>query len=297
MAILDSLVTDLSATRAILRSRRPASWRRSTLITYARLRGRYILLDRLMRRGITSERIAGVTMWAGEFANLMFLFLEIFVHDEYAFSTDAQTPTIIDCGANIGMATLYFKRLYPGSRVIAFEPSPPTFEHLRRNVGGLEGVEVRNQAIAGRPGTLELFLDRDHPTSPMASSSRGRVEGDPVTVEATTLSSVITGPVQFLKVDIEGSEMEALEDLEGSGKLRLVEQMAIEYHHHLKPDDDRFSRLLLLLERNGFGYQVRAAPPSLYRRGTFQDILVYAYQLGGEPPDARVSAHVAVSRA
>jgi FkbM family methyltransferase len=276
MALIDSFVTDISSVRTILRSGRAGTGR--TIREYLRLRAKYIGLVRILGRRLKDERIFGVRMAAGEYSNLVFLFSETFVNDEYGFASPDESPTILDCGANIGMATLYFKTLYPKARITAFEPAPATFKCLSRNTAAFQDVEVRNQAIAGRAGHIDLFREDDHPTSPMASTSQGRVDGAHISVEAVTLSEVISGPIDFLKVDIEGAELEAMEELEASGKLPLVAQMAIEFHHHVNKDDDRFSRLLNLLERNGFGYQLRAPLAALYRPGSFQDVLVYAYR-------------------
>jgi hypothetical protein len=46
----------------------------------------------------------------------------IFTQDEYAFSSEEDAPVIIDAGAHIGIATLYFKWHYPQARITAIEP-------------------------------------------------------------------------------------------------------------------------------------------------------------------------------
>ena len=56
---------------------------------------------------------------------------EIFRKGAYLFHTDKKQPLILDCGSNIGMSILFFKMLYPGARIIGFEPDPDTFEILR----------------------------------------------------------------------------------------------------------------------------------------------------------------------
>jgi FkbM family methyltransferase len=277
MTLLDLVVTDCSALRSIMRGP-PVGGRTSMAWTYLRLCFKRRVLNRLLGIRLGPERLMGLSI-AGDYGVIAYLFREIFAEGEYRFESPTDAPLIIDCGANIGMATLYFKSVYPKSRVIAFEPAPATFECLRRNVGRLPGVDVRNLAISGRAGTLDFVIERGAETSMISSASAGRVEGGHVSVESTTLSSVVTGPVHFLKVDIEGAELEALEELEGSGKLGLVEQLAVEFHHHMGGEPDRFSRLLALLERAGFGYQVRANCSSMYRRRAFQDILVYGYRI------------------
>ena len=51
-------------------------------------------------------------------ASLMLLYSEIFARESYRFHSKKKNPVILDCGANIGMATLYFKWLYPEAQNI-----------------------------------------------------------------------------------------------------------------------------------------------------------------------------------
>jgi FkbM family methyltransferase len=62
----------------------------------------------------------------------------------------------LDCGANIGLATLFFKRLYPESEIHAFEPDPETFKMLRRNVeqNSLSYVYLYNVALSDQQGAV-----------------------------------------------------------------------------------------------------------------------------------------------
>src|ERR1035441_6582175 len=80
-------------------------------------------------------------------------------------------------------------------------------------------------------------------------------------VRTVRLSDYITEDVDLLKLDVEGSEMAILEDLMAAGKLERVRQIIGEYHHHVKPDEDRLGEFLSLLERAGFGYHLCAALP------------------------------------
>ena len=91
-------------------------------------------------------------------------------------------------------------------------------------------------------------------------------------------SKFIDETVDFLKLDIEGAELEVLEELAAFGKLNYVRQMVIEFHHHIKCGDDRMSHLLKLLEEHGFGYHVRAPFHRPIHLGSFQDIMVRAYK-------------------
>jgi hypothetical protein len=81
--------------------------------------------------------------------------------------------------------------------------------------------------------------------------------------------------VDLLKLDVEGAEHEVLEDLMSSGSLARVERMAIEYHHHLAPGDDRLAGFLNRLEASGFTYLLEAGPKP-GDPGQFQDIMIHA---------------------
>ena len=54
---------------------------------------------------------------------LRYLFGEIFLQLSYACSFSTASPVIFDCGSNIGISVLFFKRIAPGARVVAFEPT------------------------------------------------------------------------------------------------------------------------------------------------------------------------------
>ena len=61
------------------------------------------------------------------------LFREIFIKRCYAVNTEHAVPYVLDCGANVGMMSLFVKREYPNAEVIAFEPHPETYEYLQQN--------------------------------------------------------------------------------------------------------------------------------------------------------------------
>lgn len=211
---------------------------------------------------------------------LRYLFEEIFLNGEYWFRSERSVPTIVDCGSNIGVSVLYFKRLYPEARITAFEPSPSTFDLLRRNVerNQLRDVRLHDVGLAAQAGSKSLFEEPGAEGSLRVSFDPSRNHGVSRDVRAEPLSRFLDGRIDLLKMDIEGSEMEVLEELEDSGRLRVIERMIVEYHHHIDEGRDEMSRILHLLERNGFGYQIRARFQPPVREGEFQDVLLHAYR-------------------
>jgi hypothetical protein len=69
-----------------------------------------------------TANIVGFDVRFLDYEALSYLYNEIFIDNSYYFAAENETPYIIDCGSNIGMSILYFKTLYPNSRILAFEP-------------------------------------------------------------------------------------------------------------------------------------------------------------------------------
>jgi len=209
-----------------------------------------------------------------------FLFGEVFINQVYFFTTTKPRPIIVDCGSNIGMSILYFKCLYPDSTIIAFEPDEDTFTCLEQNIAqnDLQSVEAHRAAISHSEGRIPFYYDADVPGALLMSTVRERLPKDAKLVDAVQLSRHINAEIDFLKMDIEGAELAAIDELNQAGKLRLVSQMAIEYHHHIVEEEDMLSQMLGTLERAGFGYQLSGELSRPFRGRQFQDILIYAYR-------------------
>ncbi len=86
------------------------------------------------------------------------LFREIFIERVYYFECEHDKPKIIDAGANIGLSVLYFKFLFPNSKIIAIEPDPIAFEYLEENIAQnkIQGVELIKACVSDQKGK-EIF--------------------------------------------------------------------------------------------------------------------------------------------
>ena len=231
----------------------------------------------------SKHKIANIVRFKVKFytyEELAYLFNEIFINQEYYFISKTNSPYIIDCGSNIGMSILYFKMLYPDSSILAFEPSEEVFSCLESNIrnNNLNSIIVNKIALSNKEGAIYFYYDKDNLDSLVSSIKQERMPKQKRTVEASVLSKYIDRDVDFLKMDVEGAELEIIEELSNKGKLNYVKQMVIEYHHHIVRDSDIFSKLLRLLEDAGFGYQIESHLQRPLISKQFQDILIYAYQ-------------------
>jgi FkbM family methyltransferase len=142
--------------------------------------------------------------------------------------------TVVDVGAHIGYYTLLLARAVgPAGRVLAFEPDPLNFALLRRNVelNGYANVELFPKALSDRCGKFRLYLSSDnagdHRLYESADEPRPAVEA-----EATTLDSISSGrdrKVDFIKMDVQGSEGAVLEGMVGALSRATRLKMTMEF--------------------------------------------------------------------
>ncbi|HZM94934.1 MAG TPA: FkbM family methyltransferase [Vicinamibacterales bacterium] len=285
----------------LVRSRVPARSKIRILAEYLWLTLRVVLSTDSKRPG--AVRLMRFTVRHFGIGSVQFLFREIFVRNEYTFQATSDRPVIFDCGANIGMATLFFKWLYPGCEIHAFEPDPETFLILSENVARnhLTDVSLHNVALVAKPGRLDLFVPAGPPGSPLMSTLSGRSTGACVrrlSVEGKPLSTYVGGgEVDFLKMDVEGAEEPVLRELASAGRLRKIKELAVEYHHNIEGSFGGCGSFLQLLSECGYQYQLDATWGNHDSFGTFQDILVRARreaQVVVHPGVLTTSTHAAV---
>ena len=174
---------------------------------------------------------------------------EIFQNEGYGFGCDRADPLIVDCGANIGLATIYWKHRYPAAHVICFEPDPDICAVLRSNLAarGLDDVEVRQAAVWSASGSRGFTV---------LGAGGGRLDGGDLSVRTVRLADEIVArtagrEIDLLKLDIEGAESEVLPDC--SDHLAGVRRVFVEYHETGCGPDGPGPILALL---SGAGYQL-----------------------------------------
>jgi FkbM family methyltransferase len=201
-----------------------------------------------------------------EYADLLTFcpqFHEIFVQRGLAFQTTSATPRILDCGSNIGAASLYFKRAYPGARITAYEADPDLCAMTKRNLerNGAADVEVVQAALWTSNGHVTFRAEGSD--SGMIAGLAGGVDAKSITVPSLRLRDVLERErIDFLKLDIEGAECAVLEDCEPV--LDRVNAIVMDLHE-FEPRDRQTPRVLECLTRSGFLYSVDELMPQHWR--------------------------------
>jgi FkbM family methyltransferase len=175
---------------------------------------------------------------------------EIFEQGIYRFSSSQLKPYIIDGGANIGLSILYFKGLYPGCEVVAFEADEEIFAVLQNNIQrwGYDDVELICRALWSSETMLSFASEGSY-------AGRVSVPGDITTrsVQTLRLRSYLNRQVSLLKMDIEGAETEVLRDC--ADLLGNVENMFIEYHSFPNVPQS-LDEILNIFSRAGFRFHI-----------------------------------------
>ncbi|MDD3474874.1 MAG: FkbM family methyltransferase [Candidatus Dojkabacteria bacterium] len=177
---------------------------------------------------------------------------EIFTNNSYYFESDNPTPYIIDIGTYIGISVLYFKDLYPNSKILCFEPNPMAIDLLKENIliNNIQNVDIHDSAILIKDGIKDLYidntnLDRFSIGSFNKNCWNGSISTQKITVNTENLTKYIKTSVDLLKMDVEGSEQEIL----GSIKKDFgnIKNIIFEYH---PTKNQNLNKILNLLSSN-----------------------------------------------
>ena len=207
-----------------------------------------------------SQRIFKFKITGFSYESLFYLFKEIFVHGDYYFESAKESPAIIDCGANIGMSVLYFKKIYPQCSVIAFEPNPFAFALLTKNINqnNFKEIRIENAGLANLKGSFDFFFD-GFKGSFGGSIKKDRGGQQILNIQTHKLSEYIKDKsFDLIKIDIEGAETEVLVDLCESNTLGNSNKYIIEYHMLAKSNNSYFSDFLKPFESQNFRYLLKA---------------------------------------
>ena len=144
----------------------------------------------------------------------LFILYEILAFEAYSIAPTLVAPhdveTIVDCGANIGIASLYFASAYPAARIYSVEADPENFAMLKLNTMSEPRIVPIHGCIVSEPQATVAFDNRGPGWSCKVGQS-DQISGQ-IEVTAITLDALLTNysivHVDLLKMDIEGAERE-----------------------------------------------------------------------------------------
>jgi len=170
------------------------------------------------------------------------------------FSSEKSDPLILDCGANIGISVLHYKRLFPHARITAFEPDHAICEVLRRNlsISHARDVTVVEAAVWTEAG-MHPFLVEGADGSRLCTSLPST---SGYMVKTVRLADYLAAePVDFVKMDIEGAESDVI--LDCARQLHHVRSMIIEFHL-MNNRSEKLVTTLGVLAKAGFSVAINS---------------------------------------
>jgi len=170
----------------------------------------------------------------------------------------------VDVGAAAGDVTRRM-RLTGGrsTRVVAFEPYPGNHQFFDRTTRGLANIELIKKAVTDRVGQatftvprivqgIELgweeragyssvgYVSSDWPGRRIFARMSGKPQAPTMTVDTTTIDAEFAGTkIDFMKIDVQGSEADVLEGSAGMLQASLIDILYLEWS-----GDPRVVRLL-----------------------------------------------------
>jgi FkbM family methyltransferase len=141
----------------------------------------------------------------------------------------ADVETVLDIGANIGIASVYFATVFPNATIHAFEPEPRNCEVLMANANAVGRIKVHPFALGAEDGELELF-DSEDKANLGGFSAHGlgvnpsRSKPVPMRHAGRAVAALGILRADVLKIDTEGAECEILTAMDRAflGRVRVI---------------------------------------------------------------------------
>lgn len=174
-------------------------------------------------------RLGTSDLWAYE---------QLFGDEAYTIEFNKLPKIIVDAGANIGLASVYFANKFPGAKIIAIEPELSNFKLLQKNISQYENISAIQAALWNKNDTIDLI---DPGLGYWAFQTIGAADSTSAKkhskVKAITMDQLIREYnleyIDILKMDIEGAEKEVLESADPW--IDKIGVLIIELHERIKP--------------------------------------------------------------
>ena len=168
------------------------------------------------------------------------LIQEIFTDNYKIFERGIQfqpNDIILDIGANEGIFSIMMAKLFPFTRIIAFEPVQKTFFTMIKNIGlnNVTNIHPYNLGVGGKSSKSEIiYCDKTYSGGSSMVVTPNFEAQDIVNIEVVALDDIFdlrkfpeVNRVKLLKIDIEGAEYETFYN---STCLSKVDNVVAEFH-------------------------------------------------------------------
>lgn len=165
-------------------------------------------------------------------------FYQIFIGNEYDLNLPFEPKSIIDGGANIGLATIYLKSKFPDAKVICVEPDEDNFQALTNNVKDLKDITLLKGGLWHTKTELSISDKYDSGKWGMIVEEAKGGNSNETLTETFTIDEIMKTAglqqIDLLKLDIETAERELFSKSYQSW-LPKTKAIVIELHDWITP--------------------------------------------------------------
>jgi FkbM family methyltransferase len=168
---------------------------------------------------------------------------------------ESPTSVILDIGANIGMYSLHLSSILPiEGKCIGFEPRKDVYHRLKKNVIN-DRFKAENLALSNKEGVTDIYLPTSHGRSSLVWQEE--FEGfKSEKIRTTTLDEFVSqhdfSSITFIKIDVEGHEMEVLEGAQETLKTYSPLILCESENRHLKIQGKSTEEVIKKMENLGY---------------------------------------------
>jgi len=180
-------------------------------------------------------------------------FKQIFIRKEYEVAFKGKVKNILDLGANVGYAAVYFANRYPDATIVAVEPAAENFKQLLKNTHLYTAILPIQSAVWSSGKSLRIidigeswgYRDEEVP------------ENTPDSFVAMSIPDLMQqfgfNHLDILKIDVEGTECELFNNHVDEW-LDKTNMIIVEFHDWIFPGSSQ--QFIKMLTTRGFSASI-----------------------------------------
>jgi FkbM family methyltransferase len=143
---------------------------------------------------------------------------------------------LVDVGANIGYMTLLMHahlKAFGHAEIQSFEPHPLLFQKLLNNIvlnPSTDRIRTYNCALSDKDGTADLYIPQGFSSNNGIASLEKDNSLIKVAVKTSRLDTILSQPIDLMKIDVEGHELAVLEGASSALSRKRIKSIIFEDH-------------------------------------------------------------------
>lgn len=164
------------------------------------------------------------------------MFKQVFINGEYNFFKNLNPKVIIDAGANVGFASLFFAIKFPNADIYSFEPEKTNYLQLIKNTSAYSNIHPICAGIWSKKTNL-IISNIDNSSKCSFVTEESNSNNGIVAISFNDFFKQLNTTIDILKIDVEGSEFEIFS--KNTDWINKVNILIIEIHEHLKVGSEK----------------------------------------------------------